>query len=189
VLWPWPRFPVRIDGPLSRIATRSPTRPGPRPQVRFVLTPAQHWSARGVLDRRKTLWGGWAAVGERRRFFFTGDTGYAPVFKARRAAAGAAISCRAVPSHERASRLGGAGGSGPAARRRRRALVLPRTPGGGRARGRRALPFRALPAFAAPWPPPQEIGERLGPFDLAAIPIGAYEPRDFMGPQARRGMP
>ncbi len=70
-------------------------------QVRVMLTPAQHWSARGALDRRHTLWGGWAVLGQQLRFWFAGDTGYCPVFK--------------------------------------------------------------------------EIGERCGPLDLAAIPIGAYE--------------
>ncbi|WIA35529.1 hypothetical protein OEZ86_003955 [Tetradesmus obliquus] len=80
----------------------------PGSKVRVVMTPAQHWSARGALDRRATLWGGWAVLGHDLRFWFAGDTGYCPVFK--------------------------------------------------------------------------EIGDRLGPFDLAAIPIGAYEPRDFMRP-------
>eukprot|EP00879_Flechtneria_rotunda_P018761 GHRR01019694.1.p1 GENE.GHRR01019694.1~~GHRR01019694.1.p1 ORF type:complete len:406 (+),score=109.99 GHRR01019694.1:100-1317(+) len=80
----------------------------PGTKVRVVLTPAQHWSARGAFDRRATLWGGWAVLGEQLRFWFAGDTGYCPVFA--------------------------------------------------------------------------EIGDRLGPFDLSAIPIGAYNPRNFMRP-------
>ena len=77
--------------------------------VRFTLTPAQHWSARGLFDRNRTLWGGWAIRAPELNFFFAGDTGYSQDFK--------------------------------------------------------------------------EIGSRLGPFDFAAIPIGAYEPRWFMQAQ------
>jgi N-acyl-phosphatidylethanolamine-hydrolysing phospholipase D len=77
--------------------------------VRFILTPTQHWSARGLFDRNQTLWGGWAITAPEARFFFTGDTGYSSDFR--------------------------------------------------------------------------EIGRRLGPFDLAALPIGAYAPRWFMQAQ------
>jgi L-ascorbate metabolism protein UlaG (beta-lactamase superfamily) len=71
--------------------------------------PAQHWSARGLFDRNRTLWCGWVVKGHGLNFYFSGDTGYTP-------------------------RL-------------------------------------------------QEIASRLGPPDLAALPIGAYEPRWFMCPQ------
>lgn len=74
--------------------------------VRIVCLPAQHWSGRGLFDRRRALWASFAVLGEERRFYFGGDTGY----------------------------------------------------------------FRD---FA-------EIGEAYGPFDLAALPIGAYAPAEMM---------
>jgi len=76
------------------------------PDVKFVFTPAQHWSGRGALDANKTLWGSWCVLGTTQKFFFGGDTGYYEVFKV--------------------------------------------------------------------------IGEKFGPFQLAAIPIGAYHPRWMM---------
>jgi L-ascorbate metabolism protein UlaG (beta-lactamase superfamily) len=76
--------------------------------VTFVFLPVQHWTARSLLDENRRLWGGWAALGRDRRFFFAGDTGY----------------------------------------------------------------YR--PTF-------EEIGRRLGPFGLAAIPIGSYVPAALMG--------
>eukprot|EP00884_Botryococcus_braunii_P022212 jgi/Botrbrau1/8675/Bobra.0087s0028.1 len=78
-------------------------------KMTIALTPTQHWSARSINDRRKTLWGSYAILGSNLRFWFSGDTGYAPVFK--------------------------------------------------------------------------DIGRRYGPFDLAAVPTGAYEPRWFMRSQ------
>ncbi len=70
--------------------------------------PAQHWSKRSFWGRNSTLWAGWVIRHNDFRFYFAGDSGYAPHFRA--------------------------------------------------------------------------IGQRLGPFDLAAIPIGAYAPRWFMKP-------
>jgi N-acyl-phosphatidylethanolamine-hydrolysing phospholipase D len=74
--------------------------------VTIHCTPAQHWSARSLTDRNRTLWSGWAVVGGTRRFYYAGDTGY-------------------------------------------------------------------FAGFA-------DVGSRLGPFDLAALPIGAYEPAAMM---------
>ena len=74
--------------------------------LKITAVPVQHWSQRGLLSRNRTLWAGWVIQANDFRFFFSGDTGYAPHFR--------------------------------------------------------------------------EIGDKLGPFDLSAIPIGAYEPRWFM---------
>ena len=68
--------------------------------------PAQHWSKRSLTDTNKALWSSWAVIGERRRFYHAGDTGYFAGFK--------------------------------------------------------------------------QIADYLGPFDLAAVPIGAYAPRQMM---------
>jgi L-ascorbate metabolism protein UlaG (beta-lactamase superfamily) len=70
------------------------------------LVPAQHWSARGVFDRNRALWGGYVFRLNGKRVFFAGDTGYGPHFS--------------------------------------------------------------------------KIRERIGMMDVAILPIGAYEPRDFM---------
>ena len=46
----------------------------------IVLTPVQHWSGRGLTDRMKTLWGGYALFAPELHVFFTGDTGYSRDF-------------------------------------------------------------------------------------------------------------
>ena len=74
--------------------------------LQFAAVPAHHWSKRGIISRNRTLWAGWVIVARDFRFYFSGDSGYQPIFK--------------------------------------------------------------------------EIGKKYGPFDLAAIPIGAYEPQWFM---------
>lgn len=71
-------------------------------------TPAQHFSARGMFDRDRTLWCGFVLESSDLKIYYVGDTGYGPIFPA--------------------------------------------------------------------------IGQRLGPFDLSIIPIGAYQPRWFMQP-------
>ena len=47
----------------------------------IVLTPVQHWSGRGLTDRRRTLWGGYAVFAAQLHLFFAGDTGYSKDFR------------------------------------------------------------------------------------------------------------
>jgi N-acyl-phosphatidylethanolamine-hydrolysing phospholipase D len=88
------------------------------PGVEVVLTPAQHWSGRGLTDRLATLWGGFAVFAPDFHFFYSGDTGYSKDFQD--------IAARFATRH-------------------------------GAAQG--------------------------GGFDIALLPIGAYEPRWFMQQQ------
>ncbi len=54
--------------------------PAPGGPVDIVLTPAKHWSARGLGDRLKTLWGGFAVFAPDLHLYFAGDTGYSKDF-------------------------------------------------------------------------------------------------------------
>jgi L-ascorbate metabolism protein UlaG (beta-lactamase superfamily) len=56
--------------------------------LRFVATPAQHFSGRGLFDGDRTLWTSWVVLdaarvdgGRELRVFFSGDTGYFDGFK------------------------------------------------------------------------------------------------------------
>lgn len=49
--------------------------------VRFVCTPAQHSSGRGLRDQNLRLWSSWVVAGRDHRLFFAGDTGYFGAFK------------------------------------------------------------------------------------------------------------
>ena len=44
--------------------------------IRLTALPSQHWSARGLFDRNKTLWASWLIEINGKRIWFAGDTGY-----------------------------------------------------------------------------------------------------------------
>jgi L-ascorbate metabolism protein UlaG (beta-lactamase superfamily) len=44
--------------------------------MKATLVPAHHWSARGVLDRNKALWGGFVIETPEARLYVAGDSGY-----------------------------------------------------------------------------------------------------------------
>lgn len=49
--------------------------------VRIVCTPTRHYSGRGLNNRSTTLWSSWSVIGAQHRFFYSGDTGYAKLFR------------------------------------------------------------------------------------------------------------
>lgn len=49
--------------------------------IRFVATPSQHFSGRGLFDHNQTLWVSWVIVSNDVRIFFSGDSGYFDGFK------------------------------------------------------------------------------------------------------------
>jgi L-ascorbate metabolism protein UlaG (beta-lactamase superfamily) len=49
--------------------------------LRFTATPAQHFSGRGMRDRNHSFWASWVIESNRRKVFFSGDTGLTPQFE------------------------------------------------------------------------------------------------------------
>ncbi len=49
--------------------------------LNFTFTPAQHWAKRSLWSRNEHLWGSWFMAGQSCKFYFAGDTAYAPHFK------------------------------------------------------------------------------------------------------------
>jgi len=49
--------------------------------TKFTFTPTQHWSARGLADRNKSLWGGWFMSFPNFKSFHAGDSGYSKDFQ------------------------------------------------------------------------------------------------------------
>lgn len=47
----------------------------------LALTPARHFSGRGLNNRFSTLWGSWVIQGKDDNIYFSGDSGYGPHFK------------------------------------------------------------------------------------------------------------
>jgi len=49
--------------------------------IKITFTPTRHFSGRGLADRAKSLWGGWALKTATENIWFSGDSGYGEHFK------------------------------------------------------------------------------------------------------------
>jgi L-ascorbate metabolism protein UlaG (beta-lactamase superfamily) len=52
-----------------------------RPGLDLLCTPAQHFSGRGMFDRDRTLWSGFALKTDKGSIYYSGDTGYGDFFR------------------------------------------------------------------------------------------------------------
>ena len=52
-----------------------------KPNIKFVSTPARHFSVRGFRNRNGTLWTSWIIKSDKHNIYFGGDSGYSPSFK------------------------------------------------------------------------------------------------------------
>jgi L-ascorbate metabolism protein UlaG (beta-lactamase superfamily) len=50
-------------------------------EIKFICTPARHFSGRGITNRFSTLWSSWIIKTDSLNLFFSGDSGYGPHFK------------------------------------------------------------------------------------------------------------
>ena len=120
--------------------------------VDIVCTPAQHTSARGPFDKDKTLWCSWALAEDRATPAVSSDSTRAFQLDPLN---------RPLQTSFGHPRLYFAGDTGY-----RSVDKVDPTP-------EEAAQYPHCPAF-------QEIGDTLGPFDLALLPIGLFMPRNLM---------
>ena len=74
---------VALDWWASTHVTAGPAAGG-KPQggeIEVTLVPAHHWSKRGLFDRNERLWGGFVVQSSSFKAYYSGDTGYADIFK------------------------------------------------------------------------------------------------------------
>lgn len=74
----WDKFQVTSNSERNVDSPDSQMQGATKMEIHFV--PAQHWSARGMFDRRRTLWGGFMIKGSR-QVYFAGDTGFGSFFR------------------------------------------------------------------------------------------------------------
>lgn len=160
--------------------------------VRFTFVPAQHWTRRTPWDMNRSHWGGWvmepvaeqpetaratkadsgrpALAGESGRSALAGDSGrLAPARESDRSALAGDSDRSVLPTDNGRSALAGdSDWSAPAASSGR--PVVSRNP---------TLYFAGDSGYFRGF---REIGRRFA-IDVAMMPIGAYDPEWFMGPQ------